>query len=94
VEEALLEGGWRFERKRKHIVFKRTHAGTGRTQTFVQSATPSDWRAERAQLSDLRRLDDEARTSQPAPRAAAAERAGGGGGGAAKKGGVRKKGRN
>lgn len=58
VEEELREGGWRFVRRRTHIVFKRTHEGTGRTQTFVQSSTPSARRTGRAELGTLHRLDE------------------------------------
>lgn len=56
VAEVLAAGGWTLARQRKHYVYKRTTRG-GRTQTFTQSVSPSDWRASRAQLTDLRRLD-------------------------------------
>ncbi|KAG8470104.1 hypothetical protein KFE25_008525 [Diacronema lutheri] len=58
VEEALKAGGWELVRKRTHVVFKRRIGG--RTQTHVQSATPSARNASRAMLSNLRKADEAA----------------------------------
>ena len=63
VEEALIDGGWKLTRNKKHIVYSRrvklTKDGPFEKQTVTLSKTPSDWRAEKKALSLLRRLESE-----------------------------------
>jgi hypothetical protein len=74
VIDLLREGGWTCFRARRHLIFKRT-VSTGKAQTFRMASTPSDCRAPRAQLAQLRKLDAEAEEARAAE--------GGGAGGAA-----------
>uniref|UniRef100_A0A7S4IZ43 Uncharacterized protein n=1 Tax=Prymnesium polylepis TaxID=72548 RepID=A0A7S4IZ43_9EUKA len=57
VETVLKERGWKFVRKKKHIVYQRLIAN-GKRQVFTASATASDWRASRNQLAVLERFED------------------------------------
>ncbi len=59
VSQRLEEDGWQVVRRGRHVVYRR-EVGGGRTQTFVRSATPSDWRTARNQLAELRRRNWEA----------------------------------
>lgn len=61
VEEALKEGGWVFQRSKKHIKYSRRVKlkGESRKQNVTFSKTPSDWRAEKNLLALLRRLNEE-----------------------------------
>ncbi len=59
VSQRLEEDGWQVVRRGRHVVYRR-EVGGGRTQTFVRSATPSDWRTARNQLAELRRRNLEA----------------------------------
>ena len=63
MEEALIDGGWKLTRNKKHIVYSRrvklTKDGPFEKQTVTLSKTPSDWRAEKKALSLLRRLESE-----------------------------------
>lgn len=51
IEQLLRNHGFELARQNKHKVYKRED-GT----TFVTASTPSDWRAERNQMSDLARV--------------------------------------
>ena len=66
VREALKAGGWKLIRMKNHLVYRRKikpENGVAKEshQTVTMAKTPSDWRAKRNILSNLRRLDEEAR---------------------------------
>lgn len=61
VEEALVAGGWELKRAKKHIQFSRRVRlpdGQASKQNITLPKTPSDWRAEKNTLAELRRLDE------------------------------------
>jgi hypothetical protein len=55
VREALERQGWQLVRSKRHLVYERRRLD-GKRQTYVQSKTPSDRRAEHKQLTTLQRL--------------------------------------
>jgi hypothetical protein len=59
VRAVLQERGWEFERRGKHMVFKRARAAgsSSQTQTFTMSCTPSDTRAYKNMHAQLNRLE-------------------------------------
>ena len=55
VESYLKSQGWKLERQKKHLVFRRIVQG--RKETFVTSKTPSDSRAGKNALATARRME-------------------------------------
>jgi len=62
VEEALVQGGWKLVRSKKHIKYRRSvtldTAGGSKKQSVTLAKTSSDWRASLNALSLLRRLNE------------------------------------
>ena len=58
IEEALREGGWKFKRQRKHIVYERMRVdetGNVQREVYTRACTPSDRRSNSNMLADLNR---------------------------------------
>lgn len=59
MKEALEEGGWKLVRSKKHKCYRRM-LSDGRSQNYSMSKTPSDERANKNALANLRKLNDSA----------------------------------
>ena len=62
VEEALIEGGWKLERSKNHLIYSRRvkiqESSETRKQNVAMAKTPSDGRASKNALALLRKLNE------------------------------------
>lgn len=61
VEEALIEGGWKLERSKNHLIYSRRvkiQESETRKQNVAMAKTPSDGRATKNALALLRKLNE------------------------------------
>ena len=61
VEEALIQGGWKLERSKNHLIYSRRvkiDEKETRKQSVAMAKTPSDHRADKKALSLLRKLNE------------------------------------